>query len=188
MGCAASKPTADPRSAFLDHEVRSTSKHRVRPRCPKRWQQRLRAFLSLSGSGRAPGVMEPGRPKKRRNLRARVQALTRCCVPAGAGLPSPMACKGVTVDIGPNLEVWPCFPLSAETFRLEQFRTLAEAQAFFSDWGATEPLLYEGNCATCEERLNKACDAGCRGFQIVRRASVRPAERLPNATLLRAHG
>ena len=97
--------------------------------------------------------------------------LPPCCVPPGAQLPFAIrsSCRDFVVDIGPNLDVWPCFPWSAETVRLEQFQTLAETQAFFLQRAATEPFLYEGDCAGCPERLSKACDGGCRGFQIARR-------------------
>jgi hypothetical protein len=60
--------------------------------------------------------------------------------------------------------------LSTETFRLEQFHTLAELRAFFSNLEPTEPLLRERSCQACQERLSKACDGGCRGFQILRKA------------------
>jgi hypothetical protein len=88
--------------------------------------------------------------------------------------PLKSSCTDFMVDIGPNLEVWPCFPLSGETAKLEQFQTLAELPGFFANAGSAERLLYEGDCATCEERLNKACDGGCKGFQILRRASNEP--------------
>jgi hypothetical protein len=97
-----------------------------------------------------------------------------CCLPPEAQFPFPVksACTDFMVDIGPNLEVWPCFPLSTETFRLEQFQTLAELRAFFSNPSSTQPLLYEqDSCPACPERLSKACDCGCRGFQILRKAS-----------------
>jgi radical SAM protein with 4Fe4S-binding SPASM domain len=94
-----------------------------------------------------------------------------CCVPPGAQLPcSPSAVCTPPAFIGPNLDVWPCLPLSAETFRLEQFRTLAEARAFLSNLGSTE-RFYEPSCQACPERLSKACNGGCRGFQALRRAS-----------------
>jgi MoaA/NifB/PqqE/SkfB family radical SAM enzyme len=97
-----------------------------------------------------------------------------CCLTPGDQFPFPVksACTDFMVDIGPNLEVWPCFPLSAETARLDQFHTLAELRAFLSNPSSTQPLLYEqGSCQACGERLSKACDGGCRGFQILRKAS-----------------
>jgi organic radical activating enzyme len=98
-----------------------------------------------------------------------------CRIPPDAQLPFPLksSCTDFMVDIGPNLEVWPCFPLSAETFRLEQLATLAELRAFVANLGSVEPLLYESGCTACEQRLSKACDGGCRGFQIVRKTEMR---------------
>ena len=97
-----------------------------------------------------------------------------CCIPPDPQFPFPLksSCTDFMVDIGPNLEVWPCFPLSTDTFRLEQFRTLAELRGFFAHVGSVEPLLRESGCTACEQRLSKACDAGCRGFQIVRKAEM----------------
>jgi MoaA/NifB/PqqE/SkfB family radical SAM enzyme len=95
-----------------------------------------------------------------------------CRIPPDTQFPFSLksSCTDFMVDIGPNLEVWPCFPLSQETFRLEQFQTIAELRSFFSDTGTSEPLLHENGCTKCGEFLRKTCDAGCRGFQIVRRA------------------
>jgi MoaA/NifB/PqqE/SkfB family radical SAM enzyme len=109
-----------------------------------------------------------------------------CSLSPGVQFPFPLksSCKDFMLDIGPNLDVWPCFPLSAQTFKLEQFQTLSELRAFFGHLGAADPLLYEGDCAGCLERLSKACDGGCRGFQNVRKASMSRMERGQNVTHL----
>lgn len=100
-----------------------------------------------------------------------------CCIPSDTQLPFLLrsSCTDFMVDIGPDLDVWPCFPLSSETFKLEQFDTLAELRAFFASRGSTESLVHEGDCEACPERLSKSCDAGCRGFQILRKESDRAA-------------
>jgi len=97
-----------------------------------------------------------------------------CHIPPDTQLPFPLrsVCTDFMVDIGPNLEVWPCFPLSTETLKLDQFDTLAELRAFFSKQDSIEPLLHEDGCTACQQRLSKACDAGCRGFQSLRRARM----------------
>ena len=77
-------------------------------------------------------------------------------------------CDSFMIDIGPGLEVWPCFPLSGETYRLEEFETFADIRRCFQEVSSSRTLAYEGRCKDCEHRLNRSCDCGCWGFQHVR--------------------
>ena len=96
-----------------------------------------------------------------------------CSIPTDARFPFPLnsSCRDFMIDIGPNLEVWPCFPLSSETFKLKQFGTLSELRSFFARASAADQLLRDNDCTACEREKNTACDAGCRGFQILRRTA-----------------
>lgn len=79
------------------------------------------------------------------------------------------ACDSFMIDIGPALEVWPCFPLSEEIFRLEEFGTFSDIQRRFRDLISASPLLYEDRCGDCEHRRDRTCHCGCWGFQHLRR-------------------
>jgi MoaA/NifB/PqqE/SkfB family radical SAM enzyme len=116
-------------------------------------------------------------------------SIPACCIPPDAQLPFPLksSCTDFVVDIGPNLEVWPCFPLSTKPFRLEQFATLGELRAFFANLSPVEPLLRESRCAGCQHGMSKACDAGCGGFQILRAASISPLSTPSGPTVLTAY-
>lgn len=78
-------------------------------------------------------------------------------------------CSGFMIDIGPALEVWPCFPLSGQSLPLKRFRNFDEIKTFFSKINAQDNLYYDESCSECSERARGACDAGCRGFQILRK-------------------
>ena len=77
-------------------------------------------------------------------------------------------CSSFMIDIGPGLEVWPCFPLSGQNFRLGQFKDFKDMQAFFAKIHSEASLLYDERCSNCSEQASGTCDAGCRGFQILR--------------------
>lgn len=80
-------------------------------------------------------------------------------------------CSSFMIDIGPGLEIWPCFPRSGQIFHLQDFRSFAEVDTFFSRRAGEENLRYEGFCAPCGQRLSGRCDGGCRGFQSRRQAA-----------------
>lgn len=77
-------------------------------------------------------------------------------------------CEDFMIDIGPCLEVWPCFPLSEHSCNLSQFENLDDVRKCFSKVGSCEAIIYEECCSECESRMDGTCDAGCRGFQLVR--------------------
>jgi len=61
-------------------------------------------------------------------------------------------CDSFMIDIGPGLEVWPCFPLSGETYRLEEFETFAGIHRRFQEVSSSRSLAYEERCKDCEHR------------------------------------
>ncbi|MCX5834371.1 MAG: radical SAM protein [Deltaproteobacteria bacterium] len=99
--------------------------------------------------------------------------IPRCQLPANSESLqiAKSACTSFVFDIGPDREIWPCFPLSERTCKLDQFTDLNDVQTFFSALLGSEDILYEENCAECPERLNKTCHGGCRGFHVLRRES-----------------
>jgi MoaA/NifB/PqqE/SkfB family radical SAM enzyme len=98
-------------------------------------------------------------------------SMPACILPAKENRPFPYrsACDSFMIDIGPALEVWPCFPLSEEIFRLEEFGTFSDIQRRFRGLISSSPLLYEDRCGDCEHRRNRTCHCGCWGFQHLRR-------------------
>ncbi len=102
-------------------------------------------------------------------------SIPRCNLPEEGAAPRPFpyksTCSSFMIDIGPNLEVWPCFPLSGETYRLGEFRTFADVSQRFMELASSRQLLYEERCQDCERRVSRSCDCGCWGFQHVRGAA-----------------
>jgi hypothetical protein len=51
-------------------------------------------------------------------------SIPRCSLPEEGNATRPFSyrstCSSFMIDIGPGLVVWPCFPLSGETYRLEE--------------------------------------------------------------------
>jgi hypothetical protein len=72
---------------------------------------------------------------------------------------------GPVIDIGPDMSVWQCFPLSAYHKRsLFEFDTLREAFDYYDR--ITSKIRMESSgvfaaCDTCEHRFAKRCSAGC---------------------------
>ena len=80
-------------------------------------------------------------------------------------------CDPFMIDIGPGLDVWPCFPLSEQQVKLTAFHDLRQVQEHFATVHRASRLLYDERCEDCAERFSGACDGGCRGFQHLRRPS-----------------
>lgn len=80
-------------------------------------------------------------------------------------------CDPFMIDIGPGLDVWPCFPLSEQQVKLTAFHDLRQVQEHFATVNRASRLLYDERCEDCAERSSGACDGGCRGFQHLRRPS-----------------
>jgi MoaA/NifB/PqqE/SkfB family radical SAM enzyme len=78
-------------------------------------------------------------------------------------------CDRFMIDIGPDLDVWPCFPLSGQTCKLDQFHDLSEICDHFSNLNHAGQVIYDEKCVDCVDHETGRCHAGCRGFQHVRR-------------------
>lgn len=83
---------------------------------------------------------------------------------------------GPVVDIGPDLEVWPCFPLShIRSKKLYDFDSIDAAQAYFL---AEVRALRKGNtgiyveCDECEHRTRGLCSGGCLTYSLPEGRSV----------------
>ena len=77
-------------------------------------------------------------------------------------------CTQFMIDIGPDLVVWPCFPVSAIRRKLSEFRDISDMQETFRKDLEAKGVLYEAECSGCPERAQLSCDAGCWGFQQIR--------------------
>jgi radical SAM protein with 4Fe4S-binding SPASM domain len=77
-------------------------------------------------------------------------------------------CKPV-IDIGPNLDVWNCFPLSeVYNTRLEQFANHKEIEEFYTR--QLQPYKRFGcmpECMTCDYLRRNQCAGGCLAHAIV---------------------
>jgi MoaA/NifB/PqqE/SkfB family radical SAM enzyme len=83
-------------------------------------------------------------------------------------------CDRFMIDIGPGGDIWPCFPLSQQSSRLEQFDTMGDIYRHFNRMNAAEHILYDEQCQDCGEREAGSCHGGCRGFQHLRGNSGMP--------------
>jgi hypothetical protein len=76
---------------------------------------------------------------------------------------------GPIVDIGPDLTVWPCFPLWPYRWSLFDFESLEQLRRAMLERirqiAPTRRGLYP-ECATCRWRDRGLCSAGCRGHQL----------------------
>jgi hypothetical protein len=75
------------------------------------------------------------------------------------------------IDIGPDLTIWSCFCLSPlKNRRLDEFQTLAEAQAYYSKvWSAYQDTTYPmEKCYTCIYREKWGCQGGCLSYAIMK--------------------
>ena len=91
-------------------------------------------------------------------------------------------CEHFMIDIGPGGNIWPCFPLSQQSSRLEQFGTLGDIHRHFNRMNAAERILYDEKCQDCREREAGSCHGGCRGFQHLRGPSGMPHHsRIPSS-------
>lgn len=72
---------------------------------------------------------------------------------------------GPTIDIGPGLQVWRCFPMSTTEDvhrRLTEFSSLNELREFYTEQWATEQALGNtSDCPDCPERWAGVCRGGC---------------------------
>jgi len=80
------------------------------------------------------------------------------------GLPARVRCTSPMIDIGPDLQVWPCFPSADAHWRLHDFENIAHlTSVVLEHWAHASPRLRQG-CAQCADYRAGRCGAGCRGF------------------------
>jgi hypothetical protein len=77
-------------------------------------------------------------------------------------------CDFFPIDIGPNLDVWPCFPLADLRVNLYDFQSFSDVREYFNEKKSKMMLEYELKCEGCSERSPEKCTGGCYGFQSVR--------------------
>lgn len=72
---------------------------------------------------------------------------------------------GSAIDIGPDLEVWPCFPLSGYCKKsLLEFKDARELEEYFRSFHRNVRVETGGifeKCDSCEQRLRGLCSGGC---------------------------
>jgi organic radical activating enzyme len=96
-----------------------------------------------------------------------------CAIPENlreAGIFS-ATCDRFMIDIGPELTVWPCFPLSGQKANLAGFDNLAGIYRHFATMNRASAIVYDERCNGCAEQAAGACHGGCRGFQHLRENS-----------------
>ena len=96
-------------------------------------------------------------------------SLPKCALPHGHKLEHLyiFKCENFMIDIGPDLDVWPCFPLSDQIVKLDGFETFSQIREYFSA-RLSGQAVYDGSCDKCDDQEKKNCDAGCLGFRKVR--------------------
>ncbi|NQU17881.1 MAG: radical SAM protein [Candidatus Saganbacteria bacterium] len=106
---------------------------------------------------------------KRNNITSGLDchSFPKCALPPDDKLKNPLyfKCANFMIDIGPNLDVWPCFPLSDHKVNLADFKNLAQIQEHFKT-KLSNSLVYDKSCSKCGEKRN--CDGGCFGFSKTR--------------------
>ncbi len=87
------------------------------------------------------------------------------------------------IDIGPDLTIWSCFCLSPlENRRLDDFQTLADAQAFYRKvWSVYQDIVYPLEaCAQCYYREKWGCQGGCLTYAVMQDHGARYAAAQPD--------
>lgn len=77
--------------------------------------------------------------------------------------PGPVSICRPVIDVGPDLTVWPCFPLSGRlNVTLRAFQTTAElGQHFEQKLAAVRGMGFRDQCLDCKYRLRGQCCGGC---------------------------
>jgi radical SAM protein with 4Fe4S-binding SPASM domain len=79
---------------------------------------------------------------------------------------------GPVVDIGPDLTVWPCFPLSSFQRRsLLEFNTFEELHEFYMELHRKVRVEVAGlylECDSCRAREDELCRGGCIAHNVVK--------------------
>lgn len=94
---------------------------------------------------------------------------------------------GCAIDIGPDLEVWPCFPLSGYKKKsLLEFENPRQMYDYFTDFHRMVRTEVGGifeKCDSCEWRAKDLCSGGCLSHclnKFVNEAKIRNAEIYPH--------
>ena len=98
------------------------------------------------------------------------------------GSPPSFVC-GTPVDVGPALDVWHCFPLSAyQSVPLASFDTIRElVDALSSMYKPYQAFGVKKECTTCQHKAAGVCYGGCLGHVLatVERAQATPSRMEP---------
>jgi len=78
------------------------------------------------------------------------------------------SCQRFPLDVGPDLAVWPCFPLSGMGAPLHRFRDFSEVRQSFAETLRKQELHYDKTCRDCLAMAKGSCQGGCYGFQALR--------------------
>jgi MoaA/NifB/PqqE/SkfB family radical SAM enzyme len=92
-------------------------------------------------------------------------------------------CDHFMIDIGPEGDVWPCFPLSQQNVKLERFGTMDDINRHLNLMNTPECIIYDEQCQNCDEREVGSCHGGCRGFMHIRRRRSHKLQREDSVAL-----
>jgi hypothetical protein len=109
---------------------------------------------------------------KKNNVHCRLDChcIPACAIPDDLGSDGMFStrCDRFMLDFGPGGCVWPCFPLSQQGARLDDFSSLSDLHRHFSRMNAPREILYDKQCRGCKEQTEGKCHGGCRGFKRLR--------------------
>jgi len=82
-------------------------------------------------------------------------------------------CKPV-LDIGPQLDVWRCFPFSVGPgVTLTDFKSIKELEDYFTDqWSSMQKIGNIDACGDCEKMQLSTCNGGCLSRTFLRTESI----------------
>jgi MoaA/NifB/PqqE/SkfB family radical SAM enzyme len=97
-------------------------------------------------------------------------SIPACRVPDGHPLAGKLrpSCTSFPLDIGPDLTVWPCFPLSGMGVSLRRFRDVDGVRKYFAEAIRSQDFRYDDSCVDCTALPKGDCQGGCLGFQALR--------------------
>lgn len=86
------------------------------------------------------------------------------------------------LDIGPDMSVWPCFPLSSyqkkKVFEFDSVKQMHEFYKRFHDVARTEIAGIYPECDSCRARDDRLCCGGCLGHGLTQ-IQLEPRLRMP---------
>jgi MoaA/NifB/PqqE/SkfB family radical SAM enzyme len=78
------------------------------------------------------------------------------------------SCQSFPLDIGPDLTVWPCFPLAGMGVPLGRFRDVSEVRQYFAEALRRQDFQNGETCRDCLAMAEGKCHGGCFGFQVIK--------------------